>query len=533
MSLRLLSSRLLSGVVCLILLQAWAACHGQPPEAAATGVPPAEAEVATEVLSLQERADTFFGDWLVAPLATIFFWTVPGLGMPIVVAWLLAGAIFFTIRMKFVNLRMFGHAISLVRGRYDNPDTPGEVTHFQALAAALSATVGLGNIAGVAIAVATGGPGATFWMVVVGLLGMSSKFTEVTLGQRYRHIRPDGSIMGGAMYYLSDGLREKGLGTLGKVLAVMFVILCIGGSLGGGNSFQVKQGLDQIKTVVPLFAEHPWTYGLTMVVLVGVVIIGGIRRIASVADKVVPLMCGVYVAACLWILLANASLIPAAFSEIMEGAFSPAAVEGGFLGCLVIGIRRAVFSNEAGIGSAAIAHSAAKSEYPVQEGIVSLLEPFIDTVVVCTMTALVIVITGVCNDEGCAAFIAKNQGAALTSAAMQRELSWFPYVLAVAVFLFSYSTMISWSYYGERCWTWLFGESFTILYRILFLSFTFLGSVVTATNILDFSDLMILGMAFPNILGLFLLSDVVAKGLADYQRKLASGELQPHDHPVP
>ncbi len=398
----------------------------------------------------------------------------------------------------------------------------------QALAAALSATVGLGNIAGVAIAVATGGPGATFWMVVVGLLGMSSKFTEVTLGQRYRHIRPDGSIMGGAMYYLSDGLKEKGLGALGKVLAVMFVILCIGGSLGGGNSFQVKQGLDQIKTVVPFFETYPWAYGLVMVVLVGIVIIGGIRRIASVADKIVPLMCGVYVAACLWILLANASLIPAALSEIFHSAFSPEAVEGGFLGCLVIGIRRAVFSNEAGIGSAAIAHSAAKSEYPVQEGIVSLLEPFIDTVVVCTMTALVIVITGVCNDESCATFIAKNQGAALTSVAMQQEISWFPYVLAVAVFLFSYSTMISWSYYGERCWTWLFGESYTILYRMLFLTFTFLGSVVTATNILDFSDLMILGMAFPNVLGVVLLSDVVAKGLADYRQKLAAGEVRPH-----
>jgi alanine or glycine:cation symporter, AGCS family len=479
-------------------------------------------------ITLQERADHYFGAYLVKPLETVFFWEIPAINMPIVVAWLLAGAIFFTLRMKFVNLRMFGHAIELVRGKYDDPDAAGEVSHFQALAAALSATVGLGNIAGVAIAIATGGPGATFWMIVVGLLGMSSKFTEVTLGQQYRHIRPDGSIMGGAMYYLSEGLAAKGLPRLGKVLAVLFVLLCIGGSLGGGNSFQVKQGLDQIKTVVPIFAEYPWAYGLTMVVLVGIVIIGGIRRIASVADKIVPAMCGVYMAACLWVIFSNLDAIPETLTKIVAGAFSPEAVKGGFLGCLVIGIRRAAFSNEAGIGSAAIAHSAAKSDYPVQEGIVALLEPFIDTVVVCTMTALVIVITGVCNDDACAAFVAKNQGAALTSAAMQRELSWFPYVLAVAVFLFSYSTMISWSYYGERCWTWLFGESFTVLYRLLFLSFTFLGSVVTADKILDFSDLMILGMAFPNILGVVLMADVVARGLADYRAKLASGEIRPH-----
>ena len=478
--------------------------------------------------TLEQQADLFFGKYLVDPLARIFFWDVPWLGMPLVVVWLLAGSIFFTVRMGFVNVRMFRHAIDLIRGRYDDPDAAGEVSHFQALATALSATVGLGNIAGVAIAVAAGGPGATLWMIVAGLLGMSAKFVEVTLGQQYRHVRPDGSIMGGAMYYLSDGLAAHGVPRLGRVLAVMFVILCIGGSLGGGNSFQVKQGLDQIRTVVPFFDAHPWAYGFTMVVLVGIVIIGGIRRIASVADKIVPVMCLLYVAACLYVILSNVAILPAALASIVREAFSPAAAVGGFLGCLVIGIKRAAFSNEAGIGSAAIAHSAARSEYPVQEGIVSLLEPFIDTVVVCTMTALVIVITGVCNDDACAVFVAKQQGAALTSAAMGGQISWFPYVLAVAVFLFSYSTMISWSYYGERCWTWLFGESFTILYRLLFLSFTFLGSVVTATNILDFSDLMILGMAFPNILGVFLLSGVVARGLAEYREKLASGEVRPH-----
>jgi AGCS family alanine or glycine:cation symporter len=479
--------------------------------------------------SLEERADRFFGDYLVTPLAQIFFWEVPVVRMPVVVLWLVAGSVYFTLRMGLVNVRMFGHAIELVRGRYDDPGAAGEVSHFQALATALSATVGLGNIAGVAIAIAVGGPGATFWMMVAGFLGMAAKFTEVTLGQIYRHVRPDGSIMGGAMYYLSEGLAARGLAPLGRILATAFVILCIGGSLGGGNSFQVKQGLDQIRTVIPFFDAHPWAYGLIMAGLVGVVIIGGIRRIAAVADKIVPAMCILYVAACLYVVLANATAIPAALAGIVRGAFTPDAAVGGFVGCLVTGFRRAAFSNEAGIGSAAIAHSAARSDYPVQEGIVSLLEPFIDTVVVCTMTALVIVITGICDDEGCRMFVERQQGAALTSAAMAGEISWFPVVLAVAIFLFSYSTMISWSYYGERCWTWLFGERVTILYRLLFLSFTFLGSIVTAQNVLEFSDLMILGMAFPNILGLLLLSGLVARSLAEYRQALASGGVKPHD----
>ena len=488
----------------------------------------ASAAGAGEPSAFEARADEIFGAYLVAPLAKVIFWQVPGIGMPIVVAWLLAGSLYFTLRMGFVSLRMFGHAIALVRGKYDDPEAAGEVSHFQALATALSATVGLGNVAGVAIAVATGGPGATLWMMLVGFLGMSAKFTEVTLGQQYRHVRPDGSIMGGAMYYLADGLAAHGLAPLGRVLSLVFVVLCIGGSFGGGNSFQVKQGLDQIREVIPFFDAYPWAYGLLMAFLVGIVIIGGIRRIASVADKIVPAMCMLYMAACLWVILANVTLLPAALAAIVRGALSPEAAFGGFLGCLITGTRRAVFSNEAGVGSAAIAHSAARSEYPVQEGIVALLEPFIDTIVVCTMTALVIVITGICDDEACRRFIEQQQGAALTSAAMARQISWFPWVLALAIFLFSYSTMISWSYYGERCWTWLFGESFTILYRLLFLAFTFLGSVVTATNILDFSDLMILGMAFPNILGALLLSGVVARALADYRRDLASGAIRPH-----
>ena len=468
----------------------------------------------------EKTMDLFFGEYIVAPLAALLFWPIPGIEMPLVVAWLLGGAVFFTIKMRFVNIRLFKHAIDLVRGKYDDPKQVGEVSHFQALTTALSATVGLGNIAGVAIAIGTGGPGATFWMILVGFLGMSSKFTECTLGQKYRKVRKDGRIMGGAMHYLSEGLKEKKLKHLGGLLAGLFCILCIGGSLGGGNSFQVVQSLDMIKTVVPFLSEYSWAYGLLMAILVGLVIVGGIQSIAKVASLIVPTMCGIYLLACLFILGTHIGAIPAAITLILEQAFSPDAAFGGFLGVLIIGVKRAVFSNEAGIGSAAIAHSAAKVKNPVEEGVVALLEPFIDTIVVCTMTALVIIITGAYHDPANSDLIANNQGGALTSAAMGGVIPWFPYVLAVAVFLFAFSTMISWSYYGERCWVYLFGDGSSLFYKVLFLIFTFLGSIITATNILDFSDLMILGMAFPNILGLLLLSGLVKKDLNYYLKSL-------------
>ena len=439
-------------------------------------------------------------------------------GFPLVVAWLLAGALFFTLKMRFVNLRLFKHAVQLVRGtnQETSSEGEGEVTHFQALTTALSATVGLGNIAGVAIAIGTGGPGATFWMILVGFLGMSSKFTECLLGQKYRKVRKDGKIMGGAMHYLSDGLSEMGLKHFGGFLAGLFCVLCIGASFGGGNAFQVVQSLDLIKTVVPSLESAPWTYGILMTILVGLVILGGIKSIASVASKIVPTMCGIYLLACVIILLFHFSDIPAAILVIFESAFSLEAGFGGLLGVLIIGVKRAVFSNEAGIGSAAIAHSAAKVSHPAEEGIVALLEPFIDTIVVCTMTALVIIITGAYLEPANQEFILNDQGGALTSAAMGSVIPWFPYILAVAVFLFAFSTMISWSYYGERCWVWLFGDRSSTSYKILFLCFTFLGSVITAKNILTFSDLMILGMAFPNILGMLLLSGKVRKSLEEY-----------------
>lgn len=471
---------------------------------------------------MQKMIDNFFGNYIVQPLAEILFWPIPGINIPLVVAWLLSGAIFFTVKFRFVNIRLFFHAINLLRGKYDKPNEFGEVTRFQALTTALSATVGLGNIAGVAIAIGTGGPGAAFWMILVGFLGMSSKFTECTLGQRYRKIRNDGKIMGGAMHYLSEGLNEKNLGGLGRFLAGSFCILCIGGSFGGGNAFQVVQSLDLIKTVVPSLENFSWVYGALMCLLVGLVIVGGIKSISRVAAIVVPFMCGIYLLACLFIIGTHLSQIPSALILIFEQAFSPDAAFGGFLGVLIIGIKRAVFSNEAGIGSAAIAHAAAKTSDPVEEGTVALLEPFIDTIIVCSMTALVIIITGAYSDPANNLLIENNQGGALTSAAMGSVIPWFPYILSLAVFLFAFSTMISWSYYGERCWSYLFGDNSSIIYKSLFLFFTFLGSIITATKILDFSDLMILGMAFPNILGLMILSGNVKHLLIKYETSLKS-----------
>jgi AGCS family alanine or glycine:cation symporter len=445
--------------------------------------------------------------------------------LPFVVLWLVIAAIFLTFRMGFINVRAFKHAVNVTRGRYTDPREQGEVSHFQALSAALSATVGLGNIAGVAIAVSIGGPGATFWMILAGILGMSTKFTECTLGQQYRHVRPDGRIMGGAMYYLSQGLAEKNLPRLGKFLAIFFCILCIGGSFGGGNAFQVNQSLNAVQETIPFFGGRQWLYGLIMAFFVGIVIIGGIRRIAEVASKIVPLMVGIYVLAAIVILLDNVTMIPAAFATIVASAFQPDAAYGGFIGALVVGFQRAAFSNEAGAGSAAIAHSAAKTEYPVREGIVALLEPFIDTVVVCTMTALVIVITGAYNNPAYADLIASRAGAALTSRAMGEHLSWFPYILSAAVLLFAYSTMISWSYYGERCWAYMFGDATSQIYRVLFIIFVFLGSVITSLQVLEFGDLMILGMAIPNLLGVYILHGKVKAELDGYWAKYKAGEL--------
>ncbi|PRP67275.1 amino acid carrier protein [Nonlabens agnitus] len=441
-------------------------------------------------------------------------------GIPFIVVWLVLGALFFTIRMGFINFRGFKHSIDLAKGKYDDPTAPGQVTHFQALATAVSGTVGLGNIASVAVAISLGGAGATFWMILAGLLGMSSKFVECTLGVKYRFIAEDGSVYGGPMNYLRYGLAKQNKKGLGKILAVMFAVLCIGASFGGGNMFQSNQAFAGLATQFEFLDGYGFWFGVVTAILVGFVIIGGIKSIAKVTEKIVPFMASVYVLAALAVIIINIENIGPAFSAIIDGAFSPSAIKGGIIGVLIVGFQRAAFSNEAGVGSAAIAHSAAKTHHPPSEGFVALLEPFIDTVVVCTLTALVLIFTGMHEVEGIA-------GAQLTSDAFGSVISWFPYVLAGAVFLFAFSTMISWSYYGMRAWTYLFGKSRTmeIVYKVIFLVFVVIGSSVSLGAVLDFSDMMILAMSFPNIIGLLLMSSEVRRDLNDYWKKLKSGSL--------
>tara|TARA_R110002020_G_scaffold445961_1_gene658057 strand:+ start:140005 stop:142074 length:2070 start_codon:yes stop_codon:yes gene_type:complete len=441
-------------------------------------------------------------------------------GIPFIVIWLVLGALFFTIRMGFVNIKGFGHAIDLAKGKYDDPDAPGQVTHFQALATAVSGTVGLGNIAGVGVAISLGGAGATFWMIVCGLLGMSSKFVECTLGVKYRDILPDGRVFGGPMNYLRYGLEKRNLKAFGKVLAGMFAVLAVGASFGGGNMFQANQSFEQLAGQFPALQGNGLWFGIITAILVGVVIIGGINSIANVTGKVVPIMASVYILASLTVIIINIENIVPAFSAIVDGAFSPSALKGGVVGVLIVGFQRAAFSNEAGVGSAAIAHSTAKTNNPPSEGFVALLEPFIDTVVVCTLTALVLIFTGMHEVEGMA-------GAQLTSDAFGSVISWFPYVLALAVFLFAFSTMISWSYYGMRAWTYLFGKSkkTEFVYKMLFLVFVVIGASVSLGAVLDFSDMMILAMAFPNIIGLYIMSGEVKKDKDLYWAKLKSNQL--------
>ena len=461
--------------------------------------------------------------------AVMFFDVFPGEGeMPFIIAWLIVGAVFLTLRFGFINLRMMGHALQIIRGKYQTPDAEGEVTPFQALTTALSATVGLGNIAGVAIAIIIGGPGAIVWMIIAGFFGMTSKFTEVTLAQMYREVRPDGRIMGGAMQYLSKGFEEKGMAGIGKVLAILFAILTIGGSLGAGNAFQVSQAVGAVKNEIPFFANgNEWMLGVALAIAVGIVIIGGIRRIAHAAEAIVPTMVIIYISTCLWVILGNMTAVPDALRTIWNSAFTLDAGLGALVGVIVQGFKRAAFSSEAGIGSAAIAHSAAAVKYPVRQGLVALYEPFIDTIVICTMTALVITITGVYDsaDASIVALRDAKDGAALTAEAFRTSISWFPIVLSVSIVLFAYSTMISWSYYGERCWTYVFGDSFTMVYRLIFIAFIVVGSITSASSILDFSDLLILTMAFPNFIGLYLLSGKVKTALSEYRAKLKSGEL--------
>lgn len=500
----------------------------------ALGAAPAMAQ------SLDEKVNEVFANstgWFV----NFIFSPFPGTSFPWIVMWLVIAATVFTLYFGFVQFRTFGHAIRLVRGDYSDPNDAGEVSHFQALATALSGTVGLGNIAGVAVAIGIGGPGATFWMILAGLMGMASKFTECTLGVKYRNEYADGTVSGGPMYYMTKGFAERGL-PAGKFLAVLFAIFCILGALGGGNMFQANQAHAQITNVV---GDYPgWITGVVFAVIVFLVIVGGLKSIASVTEKVVPFMGVMYVVAALIILLMNIGQIGWAFGQIFAGAFTGAGVAGGMVGALIQGFKRAAFSNEAGVGSAAIAHSAVKTKEPITEGFVSLLEPFIDTVVICTMTALVIIITGqliqdpatglYLLDEGATTIqtVDGNKGVALTSAAFSSAFGWFQYVLALAVILFAFSTMISWSYYGLKAWTYLFGEGKTteLVFKVIFCLFVVIGAAASLGPVIDFSDAAIFAMAVVNILALYFLMPIVKGEMDSYMSRLRSGEIKKFKH---
>jgi len=480
--------------------------------------------------SFDQTIDSIFTP-LVSTLDSILFWDPiaamgidAGVKIPFIIIWLVFGALFFTFYFRFINITGFKHAIDIVRGKFDKDGHKGEISHFQALATATASTVGLGNIAGVAVAISMGGPGATFWMIIAGFFGMTTKFVECSLGVKYRNINADGSVSGGPMYYLSKGLKNKGFAKTGKILAIVFAIFAAIGAFGIGNMFQSNQVVAQFVTVFPALEAFRLVMGIAMAVLVGVVIIGGIKGIARINDKLFPAMALFYFASCIIVLAVNYQNIFPAFALIFEGAFSPQGVGGGVLGVMIIGFRRAAFSNEAGIGSAAIAHATVKTEKPVTEGFVALLEPFIDTVVICTLTAMVIIVTGMYqNTEGL-------NGAALTSSAFSTVSSWFPYLLVPTIFMFAYSTIISWSYYGVKSFDYLAGNFFekrfgkrilaTRIYQVAFLLLTVVGSVLSLNMIVDFSDMLVLAMAVPNIIGLLLLSPELRNDVLHYLKSI-------------
>ncbi len=433
--------------------------------------------------------------------------------MILIVLFLVIGGIFFTLRFGFLNIRAFKQAIDIAIRKHDTGGT-GDVSPFQALTTALSATVGLGNIAGVAIAIQVGGAGAVFWMSIGAFLGMSSKFVECTLGQQFRRINSDGTISGGPMYYLETGLSKLDLDRLGKILAVIYAVLCVGASFGAGNMFQVNQSFAALAALFPGVEGFNWLFGLGIMFLVGLVIIGGITRIANVTSKLVPLMIGIYLLGCCWVIAVKITEVPTAIHTIMEQAFSPIAVEGGLVGLLVTSMRRSIFSNGAGLGVAAIAHSAAKNKEPIREGIVSMLEPFIDTIIICNFTALVIILTGTYGEN----IPSEIDGSKLTALAFAQVINWFPYVLAIIIFLFGFSTIIAWSYYGEKAWYYLFQDSNVFIYKGLFLLFIFLGAIANLDLVVDFSDFMLLALSVPNIIGCIFLSEVVAMELKKYNQ---------------
>jgi len=470
------------------------------------------------------------------PVAKVFsdvvFFSIPvgETQVPLIVVWLVAGATFFTFYLRFINIRGFRHAIRIVMGKEDKPGDRGEVTHFQALTTAVSGTIGVGNIAHVAVAVSVGGAGAAFWMVVAGFLGMASKFAECTLGVKYRNENPDGSVSGGPMFFLDKGLRERGWPRTGRVLGVYYAICIAVGSIGVGAMFQSNQAYEQFVVATggeeSFLADSGWLFGGVLAVLVAVVIMGGIQSIARVTSKLVPFMAILYIGTGLFVIAANAERIPAGLLAIIEGAFAPEGLKGGALGVLILGFRRAAFSNEAGIGSSSIAHSAVRTSEPITQGFVAMLEPFIDTIIVCSITALVIVTS---FDPDTLATGEVN-GVQLTSAAFAQVVSWFPPVLSVVVLLFAYSTLISWSYYGLSGCIYLFGPSrwVRISFNTLYCLCGVIGCTTSLAAILDFSDAMIFAMAFANLIGLFVFAPSLREELDRYWKALAERRLAEH-----
>ncbi|NJQ00225.1 alanine/glycine:cation symporter family protein [Streptomyces zingiberis] len=483
----------------------------------------------------------FLGKW-------VFYETDFGIfptPFPWIVGWLVIAGIVFSIYFGFVQARRTKLAVDLVRGKYEDKNDPGEVNHFQALTAAVSGTVGLGNIAGVAVAVTIGGPGATFWMILCGLLGMATKFVECTLGVKYRDVHEDGTVSGGPMHYLRKGLAERGMAGVGKVLAVGVAVSLLFFTFFGGNLFQANQSFTQLRSVTGgedgIFGNSlgALIFGVLLATLVALVLLGGIRSIANVTSRLVPAMAGIYVTACLIVIGVNITALPDAVATIIDGAFNPEGVAGGVIGVLIIGFQRAAFSNEAGIGSAPIAHSAVKTRHPVTEGLVALLEPFIDTVVICTMTALTIVIASTPSWEAArdaaAAGEGPGDGVTLTSDAFETVLPWFPYVLTVAVLLFAFSTIITWSYYGLKCWTYLFGRSSTSenIYKVLFSVTVAAGSLLTLGALMNMADAMLFLAAVMNIIGLYFLAPIVKRELSSFLRLVREGRVNSPDSGEP
>lgn len=453
-----------------------------------------------------------------------------GSQLPLIILWLISAAVFFTFYFNFLNLRGFKHAFHLLRGDYSKPEHSGELSHFQALTTAVSGTVGIGNIGGVAIVITVGGPGGTFWLIVAGLLGMSTKFAECVAGVKYRKINPDGSISGGPMYYLEQGLKERNLAWLGKPMAYFYALSIVIGCVGIGNMFQSNQAFEQFVFATggssSFFADKGWLFGAVLAVIVGFVIIGGIKSIARVTSKLVPFMAVTYIFGALLVIFFNAEKIPWALNAIVTEAFNPSAMSGGMLGVMILGFQRAAFSNEAGIGSAAIAHSAVRTDEPVTEGYVGLMEPFIDTVVICTLTTLVILTT--VYEPGMAG--SGMQGIELTSKAFGDTFSWSTVPLSVIAILFAFSTMLSWSYYGMKGWTYLLGESrkTELIFKILFCIFGALGCMIQLDAVLEFSDALVFVIALPNVLGLYILAPIIKRELVSYQARLKSGEIKNH-----